>query len=111
MKRNPLVHAPSFAAVFGLVLAGSSAEAQQTKADAGCRAAIQKSAGKLGATANKTIDGCLKAQLKSPSGLNCNDLGQADLKGKMPGTEQKTKDGIEVWSFETFCEKVDAGKL
>lgn len=72
----------SFAAA-ALVASAATANAQVTSADAGCRSAIAKNAGKLGATTNKTINSCIKSVLlaKIPVTTNCNSWAIADTPG------------------------------
>jgi hypothetical protein len=64
--------------------------------DAACRSAIYKRASKLAKTVNKTIDACLKAVIagKLPSFTRCNDVVEADIKGKVAGAIGKLSAGI-----------------
>lgn len=58
---------------------------------ASCRAALAKSAAKLGATALKAIDGCMKSAVKAGAG-NCATTVAVDTKGKIAAAAQKLLD-------------------
>lgn len=95
MVCNPIRKALACTAAFALIVAAGTANAQVTKEDAGCRATIQKTGSKLGSTALKAIDGCIKAALKAgTSAAGCNTIATADTKGKVPGAQTKLTDGV-----------------
>jgi len=73
-----------------------AANAQVTASDAKCRATISKAGSKYVKTAQKAVIGCHKLRDggKIGAGTNCNDLSEADLKGKVATTAQKTHDAI-----------------
>jgi hypothetical protein len=55
-----------------------------------CRSTIAKSGGKYAKTVQKAITGCHKTRDKEgPNGLDCNSLGTADLKDKVPDAAVK----------------------
>jgi hypothetical protein len=60
-------------------------------ASATCRAALAKSATKLGATALKAIDGCIKSAVKAGAG-DCSTTVIVDTKGKIAAAAQKLLD-------------------
>jgi hypothetical protein len=71
------------------MLVCAPAGAQVTVEDARCRAAIHKNAAKLGAVANKAVDRCIKTNLKTFSGGDCNDLAIADTQQKVTAASAK----------------------
>lgn len=98
-----------------------SAQAQVSASDATCRAAIQKATSKLGKTALKVVDGCVKDVLagKRGTGTNCNDLGVADLKNKIgtgvlklgPSIAKKCADGPNALALAEFGSCPSPGNL
>ncbi len=99
---NPLRHHPArtllaLAVGFGLVAGSGPALASFSPAEIGCRAAIGKSAARLAKTVAKTIAGCHKSRARDAglAGTDCNEIGQADRRGKVPRLEQKLTSAIE----------------
>ena len=92
---RPLGFAAFCAAAVFVVTAGT-AGAQVTRSDAACRSAVWKSAAKLGATAMKTVDACLKQQLadRIATSIDCNDVEDADLKDKVAKVGSKLASAI-----------------
>jgi hypothetical protein len=84
--------------------ATSTAHAQLNKVDQKCRSTIAKSFAKAVSSANKVSTGCHKNRNsgKIVTGTDCNDLAQADTKGKF-GKAQAKLDG----AIQKSCE--DAG--
>ncbi|HIF64740.1 MAG TPA: hypothetical protein EYG16_01975 [Deltaproteobacteria bacterium] len=86
------------AAIAALVLALGvpTADAQITKDEAKCRGTIGKNVTKYVATAWKAVGGCHKSRDKGKvgAGTDCNDLGQADIKGKLTKAAAKLRSSI-----------------
>lgn len=78
------------ASIFATTLLGTAAAhaAPVDPASAACRAALAKSAAKLGATALKAIDGCIKSAVKTGAG-SCATTIAVDTKGKIAAAAQK----------------------
>lgn len=95
MEGNRVAKASALLAAAALVASAATANAQVSAADYGCRATVQKNSGKLGATAGKTIDGCIKSVLggKIGPGTDCNNLAAADVKGKVLAAAAKVAPG------------------
>ncbi|MBC8293519.1 MAG: hypothetical protein H8E45_10190 [Proteobacteria bacterium] len=86
------------ATIAALVLAFGvpTADAQLTKDEAKCRSTIGKNVTKYVATAWKAVGGCHKGRDKGKmgAGTNCNDLGQADTKGKLTKAASKLRSSV-----------------
>ncbi len=86
------------ATIAALVLAFGvpTADAQMTKDEAKCRGTIGKNVTKYVATAWKAVGGCHKSRDKGKiaSATDCNDMAQADTKGKLTKAAAKFRDSI-----------------
>ncbi|MFQ5353235.1 MAG: hypothetical protein ACE5D3_09235, partial [Candidatus Binatia bacterium] len=93
---NKLITLSVAAVAITAFVAVGPVHAQLGKPDQRCRAAIAKGLTKLAKTADKTIGKCHKKRNigKIDIAVDCNNLVEADLKGKMAKAETKLKDGI-----------------
>ena len=92
------------------VLSAAPADAWD-KGEAKCRATISKGLGKYVSTAQKAVGGCHKSRAKGKisSSKNCNDLSEADLKNKVPGTANKLRTSIH--GAKSKCKDKKSGQV
>ena len=85
----------AMAGILALALVGD-VQASYDKYQQKCRSTLAKNGSKLAATVAKTLGGCHKnrAKEKISSSVDCNDISQADIKGKVAKTESKLRDAI-----------------
>jgi hypothetical protein len=84
-QRIRSVFVATIAASFVAAALPQAASAAFDDAELKCRSTIAKSGGKYAKTVQKAITGCHKTRDKEgPNGLDCNALGTADLKVKVP---------------------------
>ncbi len=93
MNTTTILRRGAVATVVATMLCASPAAAQIDAASVSCRAAVAKGYNKLLKTATKTIAGCHKNRNKNKDGsllaTDCNDVAQADAKGKYAKASDK----------------------
>lgn len=94
MLRYAISAATCLAIVGGVAATGSAAVAPELKASRACRKAIAGAFAKVAATELSVVSGCHKARDKGKFSGDCNDLTQADTKGKIAGAKAKATAAI-----------------
>ena len=85
----------AMAGILALALVGD-AQASYNKFEQKCRSTLGKNGSKLAATVAKTLGGCHKNRVKGKiaSAVDCNDISEADIKGKVGKAESKLRAAV-----------------
>ena len=107
MKSFSFAKAAALLAAVALVFSAAPADAGWSKGEAKCRGTISKGLGKYVSTAQKAIGGCHKGRDKGKisASKNCNVIGDADTKNKVPKAAAKLRSS--VGGAKTKCAEKD----